>query len=82
MYYQEFLSFYSARAKLYAWASGGEEGICAPGFWEYFNKYSYYHNENLGASIKYVTLEGGRGSKKVWQFVTGRGGQEHVTSCL
>ena len=32
-------------------------------------------------SIKYVTLEG-EGSEKVWQFVTGGGGQEHVTSRL
>ena len=27
-----------------------------------------------GPSIKYVTLQGGRGSGKVWQFVTGEGG--------
>ena len=34
-----------------------------------------------GPSIKYVTLQGGRGSEKVWQFVTGgRGGKDHVMS--
>ena len=27
-----------------------------------------------GPSIKYVTLQGGRGSEKVWQFVRGEGG--------
>jgi len=30
-------------------------------------------------SIKYVTLDG-EGLEKVWQFVTGGGVQEHVTS--
>jgi len=39
------------------------------------------HIRSLGPSIKYVKLEVGRGSEKVWQFVTGRVGvQEHVTS--
>src|SRR6218665_3432721 len=33
-------------------------------------------------SIKYVTLKGERGSEKVCHFVTGGGGQEHVTSRL
>jgi len=35
-----------------------------------------------GPSIKYVTLEGGERSEKVWQFETEGGGQEHVTSRL
>jgi len=41
-----------------------------------------WRNWFKGPSIKYVTLERGRGSEKVWQFVTGGGGQEHVTSRL
>ena len=43
---------------------------------------SYERGITKGPSIKYVTLEGGRGSEKVWQFVTGGGGRAHVTSCL
>jgi len=37
---------------------------------------------SMGPSIKYVTLDWGRGSEKVWQFMTGGGGKEHVTSHL
>ena len=35
-----------------------------------------------GAVHKVRHARGGRGSEKVWQFVTGGGGKEHVTSRL
>ena len=36
----------------------------------------------LGAVHKVRHARGGRGSEDVWRFVTGGGGQEHVTSRL
>ena len=55
-------------------------------FFRVFNKFLstswclvYMCYPGMGPSIKYVTLQGGRGSEKVWQFVT-EGGKDHVTS--
>ena len=39
-----------------------------------------YMHVLYGAVHKVCHAPGGRGSEKVWQFVTGEGGKDHVTS--